>query len=151
MERRLIALAAALASAGCAAGAADQRTGSAPVSVATTRAAFVDAYRRGDPDAVAAFYAPDATYIGTAGDVVTGRENLLLGLRREVPAFGDFRIEPSRFEAEGRLAWERGRYSATLRIPGRADQPVSGPYLIVYERGQDGTWLIKAHMSGRER
>lgn len=120
-------------------------------ALASHRAAFMDAYARADADAVAAFYAPDATYIGTGGDIVTGREKLLNGLRREVPAFRGFQAEPTQFEADGRFAWERGVYRAVLTIPGRPPQPVSGPYLIVYERDPAGRWLIKAHMSGRHR
>ena len=120
-------------------------------AIATLRAAFVAAYARGDAESVARFYAEDATYTGTAGDVVTGRSRLLIGLRREVPAFRDFRIEPAEFGSDGKLAYERGTYSATLTLPGRDPQPVSGPYLAVYGRAKGGGWLIKQHMTGRFR
>jgi uncharacterized protein (TIGR02246 family) len=118
---------------------------------ALLRTKFVEAYARADPEAVASFYAGDATYIGTAGDVVTGRDRLLIGLRREVPAFRDFRIKPVQLDRSGNIAWERGTYEANLHLPGGTPQPVTGPYLIVYERAPDGAWRIKAHMSGRDR
>jgi len=119
--------------------------------LAALRASFVNAYARADADAVSGFYAADATYIGTAGDVVTGRDNLLIGLRREVPVFRGFSVEPVQFDVSGRLAYERGIYRASVQIPGRTAQPVAGPYLMVYERGRDGDWKIKLHMTARER
>jgi uncharacterized protein (TIGR02246 family) len=139
--------------AGCAATAERPATPAAAQAeaVGVLRTGFVEAYRQGDAEAVAAFYAPDATYIGTGGDVVTGRDTLLIGLRREVPAFRDFRVVPAAFRVSGSLAYERGTYGATLTIPGRPPQPVSGPYLIVYERDAGGVWRIKAHMTARER
>ena len=152
---RPLALALLIAAAGgCAAPAAEGAPAASVQSrseIEALRARFVDAYARADAEAVAAFYAPHATYIGTGGDVVTGRDRLLVGLRREVPVFRDFRVEPAEFEADGRLAFERGIYQATIRIPGRDPEPVSGPYLIVYERGRDGRWLVRQHMSGRHR
>lgn len=115
------------------------------------RDGFVAAYHRADAAGVAKFYAEDATYVGTAGDIVSGRNQILVGLEKEVPYFRDFGAVASESGANGRLAWERGNYRATITVPGRAPQPIYGPYLMVFERVADGTWRIRAHMSGRDR
>lgn len=119
--------------------------------LARMRGEFVQAYARSDPDAVASFYAPDAVYIGTAGDVVVGRERLLIGLRREVPAFRKFSATPAEIQTSGDMAFERGAYAAELSIPGRVPEPLSGEYLIVYRRQPDASWKIRAHMTNRDR
>lgn len=135
----------------CANSAMQGTAGNRPVAeeFGQLRKGFVDAYARADADAVAAFYAADATYIGTAGDVVTGRDRLVIGLRREVPVFRQFQVEPAQFGSSGELAWERGTYRAALSIPGRPPEPILGPYLIVYERSAAKGWQIKQHMTGR--
>ena len=147
MSRLAILAAASALAAGC----ATAGPGSEAASLAEQRRAFTAAYASSEAEAVAGFYAPNATYIGTGGDVVSGRDRLLIGLRREVPLFRDFRVEPAEFETGRRLAWERGTYRATLVVSGRPPQAVSGPYLIVYERDGSGQWLIRTHMSGRHR
>lgn len=115
------------------------------------RLQFIEAYNKRDADAVAQFYAEDATYIGTAGDVVQGRDKLLIGLKGELPVFRNFTITPAEFSSSGDLAYERGAYSARLEIPNRTPETIAGKYLIIYRRQQDGTWKIQTHMSGRDR
>lgn len=119
--------------------------------LASVRAAYVTAWRAGDGEAVARFYAEDATYIGTAGDVVTGRALIAQGLRREVPAFRDFTIAPVESRTAKNMAWERGSYTATVTIPGRPPQPVTGPYVLIFERKGTSPWRIRLQMSGRIR
>lgn len=113
--------------------------------------AYRNAWRRGDADAVTAFYADDAVYIGTGGDVVTGRATILIGLRREVPAFRDFTAVREEWQVAAGVAWERGHYAATITLANRAPQPVQGPYLMIYERQANGPWKIRVHMTGRVR
>lgn len=104
---------------------------------------------RADAGAVAAFYAPDAVYIGTGGDIAAGRETILAGLRREVPLFRDFAVEPASVGMSGNLAYDRGNWRTMLSIPGRPPQPAAGPYFVVYERMPAEGWRIKLHMAGR--
>lgn len=129
--------------------------GSPPMSdaevLARMRGEFVQAYARGDPDAVASFYAPNAVYIGTAGDVVVGRDRLLVGLRKELPVFRKFSATPAELQTSGDMAFERGAYAAELSIPGRTPEPLTGEYLIVYRRQPDGSWKIRTHMTNRDR
>lgn len=125
--------------------------GEVEVEIRQLRQGFVAAYGRADAPAVAAFYAPDATYIGTAGDVVTGRDTILRGLSREVPFFRDFRIEPAEFGVSNQLAYERGTWRTTLTVPDRPAEAIGGPYVVVYERDLAGGWHIKQHMAGRRR
>jgi uncharacterized protein (TIGR02246 family) len=145
--------AAALVLTACTNGTGPTSAGSRPVaeSFVELRKKFVAAYARADADAVAAFYSPDATYVGTAGDVVTGREQLLIGLRREVPAFRGFEVDVAESGYGDGVAWERGTYRATLSIPGRPAEPISGPYLVVYEHSSGHGWQIKQHMATRAR
>jgi len=128
-----------------------QKVNDARRAVDEMRSKFIEAYNKQDAVAVAGFYAADATYIGTAGDVVQGRDKLLVGLKGELPAFRDFTTTTAEFGSSGDLAYERGTYSARLEIPNRSPETIAGKYLIIYRRQPDGTWKIQTHMSGRDR
>ena len=128
-----------------------RQAAAARATIDALRSQFVEAWNRQDADAVAQFYTEDATYIGTAGDVVQSRDRIRLGLRGELPVFRNFTATPAEFGSSGDLAYERGVYSARLEIPNRTPEAVRGKYLIVYRRQADSTWKIQMHMSGRDR
>lgn len=132
-------------------GKSKQKVADARIAIDELRPKFIEAYNKQDADAVAQFYAEDATYIGTAGDVVEGRDKLLKGLKGELPVFRNFTVTPAEFSSSGDLAYERGAYSARLEIPNRTPETVAGKYLLIYRRQADGKWKIQTHMSGRDR
>ena len=115
------------------------------------RTQFVEAYNSQNADAIAAFYADNATYIGTGGDVVQGKEKIRMGLKGEVSYFKNFVATPAEFGGDKNLAYERGTYSATLAIPNQPAQIVGGKYLLIFRRQKDKTWKIQVQMVSRNR
>jgi len=124
---------------------------SARASLDSFRTKFIEAYNSQNADRVAEFYAEDATYIGTGGDVVQGRRNIHLGLKGEVAYFKNFVVTPGEFGSDKNLAYERGAYSATLAIPNQPEQTVNGKYLLIFRRQKDKTWKIQMQMVSRDR
>lgn len=106
---------------------------------------FSQAYREGDPAAVAALYTDDAFYLApgrdmTRGDVARHFE----WLSSFDPGTGpriEFEIVDR--DIEGSLAYDIGYY--TLR---RADAPEGersrGKFVVIWKRGEDGAWRIHA-------
>lgn len=112
---------------------------------------FVAAYRSGDAAAASAFYADDAVYVGTGGDLTQGREKIRAGLEHEMPAFKDFSARPDESSCSGDLGYERGTFSARLEIPGQPARTLSGRFLIVFRRAGDGSWKIQSQFTSRDR
>ena len=123
----------------------------ARAAIDALRAKFAQAYNIQNADAVAEFYTDDATYIGTGGDVVAGKEQIRLGLKDELPYFRNFALSALEFGSDNNLAYERGTFSARLEIPDKEPQTLNGKYVIVYRRGKDGQWKIQMQMTSRDR
>lgn len=123
-----------------------------PPALDSLRRLYVRAHNEGDVSTLADLYASNATYIGTAGDLTAGRDRIAAGLARELPVTHGFQLSDS-VEAGvgGDLAWERGRWSMTLDVPGRPVESWEGWYLIVYERGSDHRWRIRNQVVTRDR
>ena len=133
-------------------------TNTASVAAASPRAAidalrakFAQGYNLQNADAIAAFYTDDATYIGTDGDIVQGKENIRLGLKDELPYFRNFTLSAVEFGSDNNLAYERGTFSARLEAPDKEPQTINGKYMIVYRLGRDKQWKIQMQMSSRDQ
>ncbi len=125
---------------------------SLPPALDSLRRAYVHAHNSGDDSTLANLYTTDAAYIGTGGDLTVGRDRIRAGLVQELPIARDFALSDSTDgEAEENLAWERGRWSMILGVPGRPPEPMMGWYLIVYERGPDHRWRIRNQVVTRDR
>jgi ketosteroid isomerase-like protein len=126
-------------------------TNSARAAIDVLRGKFVQAYNIQSADAVAELYTDDATYVGTAGDVITGKEQIRLGLKDELPFFRSFALVPLEFGSDNNLAYERGTFAARREIPDKEPQTLNGKYMIVYRRGKDNQWRIQMQMNSRDR
>ena len=106
-----------------------------------------NALQTGDAAAVAAYYANDAVLLPTLSNQVrTDHE----GIR---DYFGYFlalqpngRIDESNITINGNIAIDAGIYTFTLTKNGQ-EQEVQARYNFVYERQNDGEWLIINHHS----
>src|SRR5262245_57949909 len=102
-------------------------------------AKYVEAYNRGDVDALAAAYAPDASYDEGEGPVVKGRAEIRKALAANLAASPGTKmaidIKSIRF-IRGR-AIEIG--VATL-TPSKGE-PIKVPYRVIHSKQPDGKWL----------
>ncbi|HUF89972.1 MAG TPA: nuclear transport factor 2 family protein [Gemmatimonadota bacterium] len=117
------------------------------VGVALDRAyeRFSQAYRDGDPGAVAALYADDAFYLAPGRDMTRGEvARHFEWLSSFEPGSGpriEFEIVDR--DVEGDLAYDIGYYAI-----GRAEAPEGersrGKFVVIWKRGEDGSWRIHA-------
>jgi ketosteroid isomerase-like protein len=119
----------------------------ASADLADARAAFVDAIRVGDIDALADLYDDGARLIvPDAGEAVRGRTDVAAfwraGMRSGIVGI---RLEPEDVELRTSMAWEVGRYE--LELLGEDGAPLfdRGRYLLVYGLAGD-RWRRTAEM-----
>ena len=103
-----------------------------------------DGYNSGDPEKVAALYAPNATYLTQhfVTGVVHGRPAIKAYVKKGTDAH--YRIEAIRLlasDCSGDFAYAVTRYEST-----NADQKAFGVNLVVLQK-MNGKWLIVAHES----
>jgi uncharacterized protein (TIGR02246 family) len=110
---------------------------------------YETAYNRGDADAVAAIYAPDATHTYAIGITHRGRGEIAQGLREMLagPLRGtQMELNPVRIRSlSSEIAVEEAAFTLTgLRGPdGTAMPPVAGLCLAVYQREAEN-WFAAA-------
>jgi uncharacterized protein (TIGR02246 family) len=128
-----------------------KQTEKARPAIETVFKRFVETYNKQEADALAALYAENATYIGTAGDITQGREKIRVGLKNSLQYLRDMQITPAEFGANGDLAYQSGAYSQKVVVPNQPPETYSGKYLIVLRRMPDKTWKIQTQMVSRDR
>ncbi len=106
---------------------------------------WVAAFKGGDIERLMALYTPDA-------EVALHGQPKLKGVaairayftpRLKTPPDADFRLAEESLEVDGRMAMFISRYWFTLRIAGKPIED-AGRSLIVYRKGGDGVWRIRA-------
>jgi len=103
-----------------------------------------DGYNSGNPEKVAALYAPDATYLTQhfVSGIVHGRPAIKAYVKKGTDAH--YRIEEIKLlasDCSGKFAYAITRYESS-----NADQKVFGVNLVVLQK-MKGKWLIVAHES----
>jgi ketosteroid isomerase-like protein len=122
----------------------DRRTASEPAEgIATARAGFLTALRRGDAGSAAEFYTVDARLLAPSAVVVVGPAAIArywqAGLEAGVEGL-ELECEQIELEPSGGLAYEIGRYVMRMRPLEGAVVVDRGRYLLVHRREPDGSW-----------
>ncbi len=116
--------------------------GSAGDVLAEARKGWVDAYNAGDGPALTSYFAADAVMLAPDREPVSGRA--AIGPYVETFFEGDpavLEVTDGEIRFVGRLAVERASY--TVRTGQGADASVrTGKYVIVWQKGGDGSWEI---------
>ena len=106
--------------------------------------AWLDAVRRKDSAAIAAFYTPDGRFMVPNAPLAQGHAAVaalwdhLLALPNAALQFG-----PTHIEADGDLAFEIGTYVLGFDRTGAARVEDRGKYVVVWKR-LDGAWKAAA-------
>jgi uncharacterized protein (TIGR02246 family) len=145
--RRAITLAALVLAAAAAPAFGQARGGAAAgvrAAIEASNKRFVEAFNRGDAAAVARSYSADARALPPNAAMVEGRQ-AIQSLWQGAVASGMklVSLETLSVETRGDLAFEVGRYTAT--VPGAGGQSVTeaGKFVVVWEK-ERGVWKMAA-------
>lgn len=114
---------------------------------------WIAAYETGDPDGVANLFTEDAIYAANTGEVLKGREQIRAGVagwmqgssrvgQQRRKAKLDVQRQTLRLVQHGSFAHDLARFTITMNPPGCLID--AGHALAVWERQDDGRWLIDA-------
>lgn len=150
LPRALLA-AAALATGACAhwSGARADPEADLRAAIAAANDAFVRALVAGDARGMAAVFTEDALVIpAMQRGFVSGRDAIEAYDARRVGSirYLEATIATVQLEVEGDLAWEAGTNRMVVQQGERAPMTVTGRYLAVWRRGEDGRWRIRAEL-----
>jgi uncharacterized protein (TIGR02246 family) len=123
-------------------GAPAEQGGGEEAAVRKAADAYLEAFRKGDAEAVAAMWAPDADYVREGGETVKGREAIAALFRESFKALKDHEVRvPSRTVRLLRpdVAIEDGSFEV---VPPKGE-PVRGRFTAVWTKA-DGKWLINS-------
>ena len=116
----------------------------AKAAIEDQNAAFEKAFNSGDADKVASFYAEDAALFPPDSARVDGRDAIGEFWSGAIEGgLSDLDLKAVEVHQTGDMAVEVG--TLTLSAPaaqgeGRSD--LAGKYLVLWQRGQDGTWQL---------
>ncbi|MFW6192198.1 MAG: YybH family protein [Gemmatimonadota bacterium] len=105
-----------------------------------------EAVVRSDWDAVAEQYVEDAYLAPPDAGPVQGRREIRNYFVSTLASVSEFELEPRSVEGEGDLAYVRGRWSLSARVPDADGDTLTvadeGTYAVIRRRQDDGRWLI---------
>ena len=120
-------------------------------AIAERHAAFVAALTGGDATAAAAAYAVRARLLPPAAGLLRGRHAIEAFWKAGLDAGRlDVAFQSIELAAHAGLACEIGSYSIRITAPDGVRALDRGKYVLVHERGPDGTWLRAVHMFNPE-
>ena len=114
---------------------------------------WILAYETGDPDEVASLFTDEAIYAANTGDVLKGRAQIKAGVaawmqgssrvgQQRGQARLDLQRQSLRLVQHGSFAHDLARFTIAINPPGCLID--SGHALAVWEKQDDGRWLIDA-------
>jgi uncharacterized protein (TIGR02246 family) len=111
-------------------------------AIETNTKQFVEAFNKGDAAAVANMYTIDARLLPPNSAMVEGRANIQNFWQGAITAgLKMVSLDPMTVEAQGNIAVEVGRYTATAPAAGGATTTDKGKYVVVWKR-QGGNWKL---------
>jgi uncharacterized protein (TIGR02246 family) len=116
---------------------------SAKESIEAALLTFEKAFNSGDAAAVASHYTEDAALLPPDAARVDGRQGIEKFWKGAMDAgFKDLQLEAVEVEESGDTAYEVGKFGLT--VPGKDGAPMNaaGKYIVVWKKGQDGTWRL---------
>lgn len=150
---RMVPVACMLASSACAVSSAHEFSLSSSPARDADRAAIEDqgarfsaAYVRGDADAMAALYTPDAVIFPDDSEMIGGRDAIrAFWALAPGERITSHRATPTEIRIEGNHAYDYGVYEISGERNGKAWGPSRGKYVIVWRRAPDG-WRMHLDM-----
>ena len=104
-------------------------------------AQFMDAFKRGDMDAVSDVYTRDAQLLPPDSAIVRGRtaiKEFWTGARQM--GIREASLETLDFHQAGDTGYEIGLYTLRIQPDGGDESQAEGKYVVVWRRDADGAW-----------
>ena len=110
-------------------------------AIEETNSKFMEAFKKQDAAAVAAFYTEDAMLMPPNFDAVRGRE-VLKEFYEGGFAMGltDLHLGMESVAGESKLVYETGIYSVNIAPEGHVIMKDTGKYLVIWKQGDAGHW-----------
>lgn len=122
------------------AGAADDNVAA---QIKIQNAKYEAGYNSGDADVVAALHTKNARVMVSGLPSAVGTKAIRASIAAETAGPAKLRISLRTVELDVTkgMAYEKGRWTTLIKEPGKEDQTISGPYLVIWKRvGRE--WLI---------
>jgi uncharacterized protein (TIGR02246 family) len=108
-------------------------------------------YKSRDAQAFGPMYAPDAILIAQGSPSIEGRTAIVqFWFEMFKKGFLHPTLEIINLRQEGKMAYQTCRWSVLQPKDNGATQKITGHTLRIFERQQDGRWLIKVQMSNND-
>jgi uncharacterized protein (TIGR02246 family) len=115
----------------------------AEAGIKAAGAEFEEAFNGGDGAAVGALYTDDAALLPPDAARVDGKEAIAEFWQGAIDAgLKDLDLQTVEVLDAGNLAIELGKVSLTSTGSVGDPVPVAGKYIVVWQRGEDGTWRL---------
>jgi ketosteroid isomerase-like protein len=122
--------------------------GSTLATLAKIREAWVQDLRSKQLEPILKFYAPDAVFLQSTGERITGSAALRTLFQTIMATFNsDLTLHSQNLETSGDLAYDSGDFQETLTtIATGAKITAKGSYIIIFKRQPNGSWQIVQHV-----
>ncbi|HYN79963.1 MAG TPA: SgcJ/EcaC family oxidoreductase [Gemmatimonadaceae bacterium] len=116
-------------------------------AIGKIRSEWMAAANRKDSAAVAAYYADDATFVGTETPLAEGRAAIHSAFSRSFPVTTLESIDSKELTVSGDVAYDYGTFRQVVTMPNAQPQTINGHYLVALKRQGDGSWKITRHVA----
>ena len=104
---------------------------------------FVEAFNRGDADALETLHAEDAMLLPPDGPIEKGSDAVIAGFRELLEAgWKNMSLDSIEIGSDGGLAYHVGRVESDVPTSQGSSKRVSGKYVDIYKLDEDGAWKI---------
>ena len=106
---------------------------------------YVQALLNGDAESFAALFAENAVVMVPGAPDIVGRHNIFLERRSDFQRIrvAEASVESQTLDTSGDLLYETGRFRYKLEMADKPPRVVSGRFLVIWKRQQDGSWKIQ--------
>ncbi|MER8521658.1 MULTISPECIES: DUF4440 domain-containing protein [unclassified Mesorhizobium] len=104
---------------------------------------FMDAFNSGNAAAVGQMYTDDAALLPPDGKRIDDRKGVEEFWQGAIKAgMKNLTLKALEVEGSGNLAYEVGAFTLSVPSKGGAPSTVAGKYIVVWKKGDDGTWRL---------
>ena len=106
---------------------------------------YLEFYNSGNYEGVASLHTEDAVVMPPNVPARIGKDQIMSAIKEEVDmGFSDLKFIENDIKIFGNLAYDEGSYSLNVKSEkGEVIDNDSGKYLVVWEKQNDGSWLMK--------
>jgi uncharacterized protein (TIGR02246 family) len=121
-------------------------------AIEATNARIVDAFKRGDPTAIAANFTDDAVIMHSNEPMWRGRAAFTKGIAGFLSQMSvkDFVVKVEDVMVGGDLAVETGTYEMTAQLKSGQEMKDKGKYVAAWKRQPDGSWKMVRDISNTD-